>query len=155
MGEGYAGLALQGPSRSWKGVIHPLQATSVKKHPPSISIARARALRSNPTDAERRMWRLLGEAFPQARFRRQVPIRHYIVDFASHALKLVVEIDGGQHSPEADAERTRVIAAEGYRIVRFWNHEVMENGEGCLVGLKELVQLAHRHPSPNEGRGRQ
>ena len=66
----------------------------MKKHPPPISIVRARTLRKNATDAERKMQRLLKEHFPEARFRFQVPIRHYIADFASHRLKIVIELDG-------------------------------------------------------------
>ena len=107
------------------GVISRLDVISVKKHPPVISITRARGLRRNPTDAEQRMWRLLRESFPAARFRRQVPIRHFIVDFASHRLKVVIEIDGGHHSAERDMTRTGSIEEESYRVVRFWNNEVL------------------------------
>jgi very-short-patch-repair endonuclease len=92
------------------------------------------------------MWIMLKEFFPEARFRRQVPIRHYIADFASHRMKLVIEIDGGQHSPERDEQRSRAIEAEGYRIVRFWNNDVLENGEGCMTWLSQI--LGHRHPHP-------
>ena len=84
------------------------------------------------TDAERAMWRLLKLCAPDARWRRQVPIRHFIVDFASHRAKLVVEVDGGQHSEEADADRTAIIEAEGYRVLRFWNNEFSEMPEGCV-----------------------
>jgi very-short-patch-repair endonuclease len=103
-------------------------------------------LRTDATDADRRMWRLLKECFPNARFRRQVPIRHYIADFASHREKLVIENDGGQHTPENDAARSRAIKAEGYRIVRFWNNDVLENGEGCMIRLGQF--LGHDHPHP-------
>jgi len=88
------------------------------------------------------MLRLLRENFPQARFRWQVPIRHYFADFASHRAKLIVEVDGGQHSEEADAARTADIEAEGYRIVRFWNHDVLENGEGCMERLAQHFAAA-------------
>jgi len=64
----------------------------------------------------------LREAFPEHHFRRQVPIRHFIADFASHRTRLVIEVDGGQHSQARDAERTKVIENEGYRVVRFWNN---------------------------------
>jgi very-short-patch-repair endonuclease len=120
----------------------------VKKHPPPISIVRARELRRNPTDAEREMWRLLKAAWPEGRFRKQVPIRQYIVDFASHRLKVVIEIDGGQHSLERDKVRSEVIEAEGYRIIRFWNNEVLENGDGCMIRLGQLVRPDHPHPTP-------
>ena len=118
----------------------------MKKHPPAISIKRARELRRDPTEAEKAMWRLLRQCFQEARFRQQVPLRHYIADFASHRLKVVVEVDGGQHSVEADQERTRAIEAEGYKIIRFWNNEVLENADGCFARLTQV--LAHPHPHP-------
>jgi very-short-patch-repair endonuclease len=101
------------------------------------------------TDAERSMWRLLREVAPDARWRRQVPLRHFIVDFASHRAKLVVEVDGGQHSEEADAERTGIIEAEGYQVLRFWNNDVLGNAEGCARVLSDA--LAARSPPSNCG----
>ena len=101
------------------------------------------------TDAERAMWQLLRELAPGARWRRQVPIRHFIADFASHRVKLVVEVDGGQHSEEADAARTAVIEGEGYRVLRFWNNEVLGNAEGCAQVL--VAALAARSPPSNCG----
>ena len=119
----------------------------MKKRPPGISTVRARELRQNATPSELRMWRLLREELPEGRWRRQVPIRHYIADFASHRLRLVVELDGGQHSEAGDAARSAAIEHEGYRVVRFWNNEVLENAEGCLARLLELVRQAHPHPT--------
>jgi very-short-patch-repair endonuclease len=87
------------------------------------------------------MLRLLRENFPEARFRWQVPILHYYADFASHRARLIVEVDGGQHSDEGDAVRTANIEAEGYRVIRFWNNEVLENGEGCMTKLAEVLRL--------------
>jgi very-short-patch-repair endonuclease len=101
------------------------------------------------TEAERAMWRLLREVAPEARWRRQVPIRHFIVDFASHRAKLAVEVDGGQHSAEADAARTAIIEAEGYRVLRFWNNDVLGNAEGCARVLSDM--LAARSPPSNSG----
>jgi very-short-patch-repair endonuclease len=98
------------------------------KYRPAVgSTQRARALRANGTPAERAMWRILREAFPDARFRRQVPLHHFIAEFASHRARLVIECDGGQHSKETDAQRTRLIEAGGYRVLRFWNNDVL----GC------------------------
>ena len=99
------------------------------------------------TDAEQAMWRLLREVAAGARWRRQVPVRHFIADFASHRAKLVVEVDGGQHSEEADAERTALIEGEGYRVLRFWNNEVLGNPDGCAQVL--LAALAARSPPSN------
>jgi very-short-patch-repair endonuclease len=129
------------------GVISPLHVAAVKKHPPSISIERSRRLRRDATDAERAMWRALRQSFPEGRWRRQVPLRHYIGDFASHCLKVVIEIDGGQHSAERDEGRSSAIEAEGYRIIRFWNSEVLENLEGCMRRLGELLGQDHPHPT--------
>jgi very-short-patch-repair endonuclease len=91
----------------------------VKRVPPPSSIRIARKLRVDATDAEKRLWLLLRENFPEERFRRQVPIRQFIVDFASHRAKIVIEADGGQHEDAIDAPRTAVIEADGYRILRF------------------------------------
>ncbi|HEY6814877.1 MAG TPA: DUF559 domain-containing protein [Croceibacterium sp.] len=119
----------------------------MKKHAPPQNVLRARRLRREMTDAERAMWRLLRTAAPEARWRRQVPIRHFIVDFASHRTKLVIEVDGGQHSEEADAARTAMIVAEGYRVLRFWNNDVLGNAEGCAQIL--TAALAARSPPSN------
>jgi thiamine-monophosphate kinase len=121
------------------------------KHRPGIgSTETARALRRSPTDAETAMWRLLRESFPEARFRRQVPIRHFTADFASHRAKLVIEVDGGQHSEAIDAERTKLIEAEGYQVIRFWNNEVLENPEGVWRTLSDILDSK---PLPSMARG--
>jgi very-short-patch-repair endonuclease len=122
---------------------------SVKKIPPPSAIPRARKMRREMTDAERAMWRLLKECAPDERWRRHVPLRHFIVDFASHRAKLVVEVDGGQHSEDRDAARTAIIEAEGYRVLRFWNNEVLGNPEGCARVLMDA--LAARSPPSNSG----
>jgi very-short-patch-repair endonuclease len=115
---------------------------------------RARRLRNDPTDAEKRMWRILRTFFPDAHFRRQVPIRDFISDFASHRLMLVIEVDGGQHGGREDVERTALIEAEGYRVVRFWNHDVLGNGDGVAKILATYCGGATpTQPSPIEGEG--
>lgn len=118
---------------------------------PPGAIARARSLRRNATDAERLLWRALRERLPQAGFRRQVPLGRYFADFASHSARLVVELDGGQHGErvEQDAARTRFLEGEGYRVVRFWNGDVMTNVDGVLQRIAS--ELAHLSPC---GRGR-
>jgi very-short-patch-repair endonuclease len=121
----------------------------VKKHPPPRNIPRARQLRREMTDAERAMWRLLREVVPGARWRKQVPLRHFIVNFASHQAKIVIELDGGQHTEESDAARTAIIEAEGYRVLRFWNNDVLGNAEGCARVLSDA--LAARSPPSNCG----
>jgi very-short-patch-repair endonuclease len=100
------------------------------------------------------MWRRLRECFPDADFRRQVPIRDFIVDFASHGRKLVVEVDGGQHGESKDRERTALIEAEGYRVVRFWNHDVLGNGDGVAAMLATYCgDSTPTLPSPIKGEG--
>ena len=125
------------------------------KYRPGIgSTERARSLRRDPTRAEQAMWRLLREAFPDARFRRQVPLRRYIVDFASHRACLVIECDGGQHNDEVDAERTGLIEAEGYRVLRFWNSDVLGNLEGVHSAIAAALLDRHPHPTlPHRGGG--
>lgn len=105
----------------------------------------ARNLRVNQTDAEMRIWsHLRNRGLGGARFRRQITIDPYIVDFICTDRKLIIEIDGGQHAEqvEADAERTEFLKLRGYRVLRFWNNEVLENTEGVLeVILAELKKL--------------
>jgi very-short-patch-repair endonuclease len=77
-------------------------------------------------------------ALPRHRVRRQHPIGPYIVDFASPGCKLAIELDGGQHSlhEEEDAARTDELARRGYRVIRFWNNEVMHNLAGVLETIR-------------------
>src|SRR3974390_2477146 len=84
------------------------------------------------TEAERRLWQMLRSRQTEVyRFRRQVPIGRFIADFVCHEARLIVEIDGGQHDPSSElgASRTRFLASEGYRVLRFWN-KVLNNPEG-------------------------
>ncbi len=99
---------------------------------------RAQSLRNSATDQERLLWLELRKSrFGGHKFSRQIPIGPYICDFVCRRQKLVIELDGGQHSANvaADASRTRFIESAGYRVVRFWNHEVMENLEGVLLAI--------------------
>lgn len=89
----------------------------MKHIPPPQSFPRARALLKSATPTEQQLWKDLREHWPAMRFRRQMPIAHYIADFASHRLKLVIELDGGQHNEEVDAHRSTVIEAQGYTDV--------------------------------------
>lgn len=101
---------------------------------PSGAVDRARRLRRDMTDAERLLWRGMRKAFPDAKLRRQTPIGPYIADFLTFRHKLVIEVDGGQHAEalDADAHRTRYIEGEGFRVIRFWNSEMMDNLDGVL-----------------------
>jgi very-short-patch-repair endonuclease len=112
--------------------------------------ANARALRRNSTDAERILWsELRNHRLNGAGFRRQVPIENFIADFVCHGAKLVIELDGGQHFSDqgerADAARSAVIEAKGFRILRFGNLDVMTNRAGVLETIVSAV--AERAPT--------
>jgi very-short-patch-repair endonuclease len=115
----------------------------------------ARRLRQNPTDAEKRLWRYLrGKQLGGHRFRRQQPIGPYVVDFFCPQIGVIIEIDGGQHSPEADDKRTRWLEGRGYRVVRFWNNEVLGNIEGVWTALATILrEYLPPRPSPSRGEG--
>lgn len=114
----------------------------MKRRPPRQH-TKARKLRRNPTEAEKMLWRILRQAFPEAHFRQQVPIRQYFADFASHRVKLVIEADGGQHTAETDAARTAVIEADGYCLLRFWNHDILGNPEGVAQTVAAYLRNAN------------
>ena len=89
-------------------------------------------------------------------FRRQVRLGPYIVDFACHHLKLVIEVDGGQHAEERRYEvaRTRFIEREGYRVLRFWNNEVLANIEGVLELIQSAILATPTPTPPHKGEGK-
>jgi very-short-patch-repair endonuclease len=103
----------------------------------------ARRLRQTPTDAEIRLWsRLRGKQLEGLRFRRQQPIGHYVVDFFCPDATLVIEVDGGQHTDQEakDDVRTRWLEARGYRVIRFWNNDVLANTEGVLLAILDALR---------------
>jgi very-short-patch-repair endonuclease len=119
--------------------------------------ARARAMRHAPTDAERTLWQHLRHrlSVPGSHFRRQVRLGHYIVDFACHQLRIVIEIDGGQHADRIkhDAQRTKFIESEGYRVLRFWNNEVLTNTDGVLELIQSSILATPTPTPPHKGEG--
>jgi very-short-patch-repair endonuclease len=108
----------------------------------------ARALRRRMTVAEALMWSKL--RFEGIKFKRQKSIAGYIVDFVALDLKLIVEIDGGQHAERSgeDAVRTRCLEESGYHVIRFWNHDVLGKIEGVLDALAQEVDISRSPPSP-------
>jgi very-short-patch-repair endonuclease len=111
----------------------------------------ARDLRQSQTDAERKLWwRLRDRRLTEFKFRRQHPIGPYITDFCCTEAKLVVELDGGQHSVQrnSDAERTALLERQGYRVLRFWDNEVLTDIEGVLQRLLEVLKRDELRPSP-------
>ncbi|MBW7837786.1 MAG: endonuclease domain-containing protein [Sphingomonadales bacterium] len=120
----------------------------MKKISVSGSVGRARLLRKNMTEAEKKLWALLSRRnLAGVRFRRQVPLGPYIVDFASHEVKLIIELDGGQHAVQssADAKRSEFLNMQGYRVLRFWNNDVMDNLEGVHGTILENLRLTSPH----------
>jgi very-short-patch-repair endonuclease len=107
-------------------------------------------LRQHATDVEKLLWQHLRQPpFKEHHFRRQATIGRFFCDFASHKLRLIVELDGGQHADNsADAKRTALLQSKGYRVLRFWNNEVIENLEGVLTVLLTATEQASP-PTPD------
>lgn len=124
----------------------------------SVGMEKAKQLRIRMTAEELHLWYLLrGRRFYGYKFRRQMPIGNYVVDFACFKAKLIVELDGGQHqdNEEYDLRRTAFLNASGWEVIRFWNNELRVNEESVLLAI--LGHLHRRLPSPQPsptGRGR-
>ena len=116
-----------------------------------MTTRRARKLRKDMTDAERRIWFALRDRrFDGWKFRRQVPFDHYILDFVCFEVKLVIEVDGGQHDERAehDARRSSHLESNGFKALRFWNNEVLGNLEGVLTMIDLHLRADSAAPSP-------
>lgn len=116
-------------------------------------------LRENATEAERKLWHhLRRKQVAGLRFRRQYPLGPYIVDFICLPARLIIEVDGGQHGDQAerDAMRTAWLERQGFRVIRFWNNEVLGNIEGVLHDIgAHLSPETPLPPAPSrEGRGK-
>ena len=108
-------------------------------------------MRQQKSPAERKIWRELRELNARGfHFRQQAPIGRYIADFADHGAKLVIELDGSQHGEDAaiacDQERTSWLNSQGYRVLRFWNIDVIGNFEGIMTSV--LLALDVIPPTP-------
>jgi very-short-patch-repair endonuclease len=120
---------------------------------------RVKALRSNMTNAERKLWRALRSRSIGPKFRRQSPLGPYVVDFVCFESKVIIEVDGSQHATSAtDAKRDRYFVDRGYRMLRFWNNDVLQNLEGVLTSIANIDPspgAAQRAapPSPSRGEG--
>jgi very-short-patch-repair endonuclease len=121
-------------------------------------VPNARWLRRDVTLAERKLWSHLKRLSPEtSHFRRQAPIGSYFVDFACHAQRLVIELDGGQHNEstqaEVDKRRDAYLATKGYRVLRFWNNDVLTDIDGVLSVIAEALAAysfqAPRTPDPS------
>ncbi|MGN6849485.1 MAG: endonuclease domain-containing protein [Sphingomicrobium sp.] len=110
--------------------------------------SRSRALRKNATDAERKLWSVLRSRQHNGfKFRKQVEIDGYVVDFLCPAMRLIIEVDGGQHSPERDARRTTYLESQGFRVIRFWNNDVLQNIDGVWTMIEKALETTPPHPA--------
>jgi very-short-patch-repair endonuclease len=118
----------------------------------TVKHTRARELRQNQTDAERRMWMLLRDRrLAHLKFRRQVPIGRYFVDLICLQKRLIIELDGGQHGENPDdAIRTAWLESQNFKVIRFWNNDVLKNPEGVLTAILLALKMT---PSPLAGVG--
>lgn len=103
---------------------------------------RAGELRREPTLAEAKLWKYLrSQSLDGTHFRRQYAIDNYIVDFCAPRAKLIIEVDGSQHldQQDYDAERTELLKAKGYRVLRFWNDDILNNIEDVMAGILQAI----------------
>ncbi|WP_435641616.1 endonuclease domain-containing protein [Micavibrio aeruginosavorus] len=106
-------------------------------------INRARSLRFNQTEAEKRLWSVLrNRQFMNLKFRRQEAVDQFYADFLCYEPRLIVELDGGQHDErqKRDEERTQILKTHGFCVRRYWNNEVMQNMDGVLQDLETTVK---------------
>ena len=137
---------LQGRGRGWG-----LSASTIEELQ-----GRARQMRNNPTEPEKRLWRHLSNGQVEGfKFRRQQVIGRFIADFVCVPAKLIIEVDGDTHEEAADRARDKTLAEQGYRTIRVTNHDVMSNIDGVLRFITEALPQAERpHPNPSpEGEG--
>ena len=125
------------------------RAANITKRRPGAT-TRARRLRREETDAERRLWyRLSGRVLAGHKFVRQVPLGPYVVDFLCRSERLVVELDGEQHiDSRSDERRTVFLNKNGYSVLRFWNHEVLREREAVLDAILAVLEGKISSPSP-------
>jgi very-short-patch-repair endonuclease len=132
-------------------------SNSAHRQVPKTRRGFAKTLRSDMTDAEQRLWSALrAHRLAGLSFRRQTPIGSFIVDFVCHERQLIIEIDGGQHAEsKRDIERDRWLASKGYRVLRFWNSDVLRNRDGVLQVIVETASQATPLPNPPPQGGRE
>lgn len=124
-----------------------------------MTTPRVKHLRTHMTDAERKLWRALRSRGTGPKFRRQVPLGPFIVDFACFEAKVIVEVDGGQPAENRrDQDRDQYFNDRGYCVLRFWNNDVRSNIEGVLSRIAELATPSPgapsgAPPSPSRGEG--
>lgn len=121
--------------------IRPPQAT--------LTLERARRLRRDSTDAERKLWsRLRSGQLKGLRFRRQHPIPPYFVDFCCISARMVIELDGSQHSDKTDAVRTASLQRQGFTVLRFWDNDVLQQTDAVLEAILNALPELPLTPTP-------
>ena len=127
----------------------------IKPPLPTVTLERARKLRRNMTDAERKLWeRLRGGRLNGMKFRRQHPLPPYIADFYCETMRLVVELDGSQHNEDVDQIRTRFLEQRELIVLRFWDNEVLQQIDAVLEVIMNVAQGRTLSPTPlPEGEG--
>ncbi|KLI99109.1 endonuclease domain-containing protein [Luteimonas sp. FCS-9] len=115
----------------------------------------AKTLRRNMTEAERLLWcHLRAHRFDGQKFRRQQPIGPYIADFVHFGARLIVEADGGQHAESSrDAVRDAWLKAQGFQVLRFWNHDILQHTESVLEAIWNALREAPLSPDPSTPAG--
>ena len=129
----------------------------IKPPLPSATLQYSRRLRREMTDAELKLWKVLrGRGLEGLKFRRQHPIPPYIADFCCIDSKLIVELDGSQHTARSDKVRTRILHSQGWTILRFWDHDVLRATEAVVEAIWNAACVPDPHPNPSPaGRGAQ
>ena len=131
------------PEREGKRRAAPKGRACPDKAYDRVPTERSRELRNNATPAERKLWNALkNRQLSGVRFNRQVVIRPFICDLVARSAKMVIEIDGGQHGEEIgyDGARTAFLQSKGYRLLRFWNNDVIGNLEGVVTTIEAALQ---------------
>ena len=115
----------------------------------------AKSMRQNMTDAEQLLWKhLRAHRLSGQKFRRQQPIGPYIVDFVHFKARLIIECDGGQHNgSKPDRRRDAWLEDQGFKVLRFWNHDILNRTEAVLSRLYEVLSPLSPNPSPARGEG--
>lgn len=128
-----------------------------------LRLSHAKKMRAAMADAERKLWLALRDRRLKMKFRRQVPVGPFIADFLSYEHRLVVEVDGGQHEgSKRDSARDRWFATNSFKVLRFWNNDVLANLDGVLQTIVTAIDVAsphparaaRGHPSPARGEGK-
>ena len=143
-----------GISQTGASVAHSPSPTCGRGVGERVLLARAKTMRSQQTEAEQRLWFYLrAQRFMGLKFKRQKPIGAFIVDFICMELRLIVEADGGQHGDEYDQQRNNRLQQQGFTVLHFWNHDILQRTESVLEHIRQAVLALSPTPLPQAGEG--